>query len=109
MEASSGEPGHKGLDVIFDNILIYVEHTGSVMTEAEYLTTVKNSGGNPEPVTRETMTAGWGTTATVVGTYRERGVHANGQCHRRGRLIDTWIFQNKTWVCVAAQATLLQL
>jgi hypothetical protein len=31
------------------------------MTEAEYLTTVKNSGGNPEPVTRETMTAqAWG-------------------------------------------------
>jgi hypothetical protein len=25
-----------------------------------------------------------------------------------GRFIDTWIFQNKTWVCVAAQATLLQ-
>jgi hypothetical protein len=57
MDPSSGERGHEGLDAIFDNILIYVEHTGSVMAAAEYLTTVKNSGGNPEQVTREGMTA----------------------------------------------------
>ena len=47
MDPSSGERGHEGLDAIFDNILIYVEHTGSVMAGAEYLTTVKNSGGTP--------------------------------------------------------------
>ena len=44
-------------DAILDDILIYVEHAGSVRAEAEYLTTVKNSGGNPEQVTGERMTA----------------------------------------------------
>jgi ketosteroid isomerase-like protein len=99
----------KALDAIFDNLLIYVEHDGSVMTKAEYLTTVKNSGGNPEHVTTEKMTAHvWGATAIVTGIYHERGLRANKLYHRRGRFIDTWIFKNNTWVCVAAQATLLQ-
>ncbi len=85
MDPSSGERGHEGLDAIFDNILIYVEHTGSVMAEAEYLTTVKNSRGNPEQVTREGMTARAGDHG-VAGIYRGRGVHANKQYHRRWAL-----------------------
>ena len=47
---------------------------------------MKNSGGNPEQVTRERMTAQAGTTATVTGIYRGRGVHANKQYHRRWAL-----------------------
>ncbi len=86
-----------------------VEHDGSVMTKAGYLTTVKNSAENPGAVTTERTTAQvWGTTATVAGIYHERGLHANKPYHRRGRFIDTWMFKNKNWVCVAAQATLLQ-
>jgi ketosteroid isomerase-like protein len=99
----------KALDTIFDNFLIYVEHDGSVMTKAEYLTTVRKSVGNPEQVTTEKMTAHvWGTTAIVTGIFNERGMRANKLYHRRGRFIDTWIFKNNIWVCVAAQATLLQ-
>ena len=99
----------KALDTIFDNFLIYVEHDGSVMTKAEYLSTVRKSVGNPEQVTTEKMTAHvWGTTAIVTGIFNERGMRANKLYHRRGRFIDTWIFKNNTWVCVAAQATLLQ-
>ena len=41
----------KALDTIFDNFLIYVEHDGSVMTKAEYLSTVRKSVANPEQVT----------------------------------------------------------
>ena len=48
------------------------------------------------------------TTATVAGIHHGTGVHANKLYQRRGRFIDTWIFENQTWVCVAAQATLLQ-
>jgi hypothetical protein len=37
------------------------EHEGSVVTKAGYLTTVKNSAGNPEQVTTERTTARvWG-------------------------------------------------
>ena len=84
------------------------EPDGSVRTKAEYLTAV-NSGGNPERVMRERATAQvGGTAATFAGICHRRGVHANKQYHWRGRFIDTWIFKNKTWVCIAAQATLLE-
>jgi hypothetical protein len=99
----------KALDTIFDNLLIYVEHDGSVMTKAEYLTTVRKSLGNPQHVTTEKMTAHvWGSTAVVTGIYNETGVRGSKQYRRRGRFIDTWIFKNNTWICIAAQATLLQ-
>jgi len=99
----------KALNAIFDNFLVYVEHDGRVMSKAEYLATVKRAGGNPQQVTTEGMTAHiWGTTAIVTGIYREKGVHDGKPYNRRGRFIDTWIFKNGIWVCVAAQATLVQ-
>ena len=99
----------KALNAIFDNFLVYVEHDGRVMSKAEYLATVKRAGGNPQQVTTEGMTAHvWGTTAIVTGIFRERGVHEGKPYSRRGRFIDTWIFKNGIWVCVAAQATLVQ-
>jgi ketosteroid isomerase-like protein len=99
----------KALNAIFDNFLVYVEHDGRVMNKAEYLATVKKAGGNPQQVTTEGMTAHiWGTTAIVTGIYRERGLHDGKPYNRRGRFIDTWIFKNRIWVCVAAQATLVK-
>ena len=88
-----------------------VEHDGSVMTNAEYLTTMKNSGGNPEQVTADGTTAQvWGSRRPSQGsTTRDLPlVHADEQVHRRGGFIDTGIFKNQTWVCGAAEATLLQ-
>jgi ketosteroid isomerase-like protein len=99
----------KALNAIFDNFLVYVEHDGRVMNKAEYLATVKKAGGNPQQVTTEGMTAHiWGTTAIVTGIYRERGLHDGKPYNRRGRFIDTWIFKDRIWVCVAAQATLVK-
>jgi ketosteroid isomerase-like protein len=99
----------KALNEIFDNFLVYVEHDGRVMSKAEYLATVKRAGGNPQQVTTEEMMAHvWGTTAIVTGIFRERGVHEGKPYSRRGRFIDTWIFKDRIWVCVAAQATLMK-
>jgi ketosteroid isomerase-like protein len=99
----------KALNAIFDNFLVYVEHDGRVTSKAEYLATVNRAGGIPLQVTTEGMMAHiWGGTAIVIGVYRERGVHDGKPDHRRGRFIDTWIFKDGIWVCVAAQATLLK-
>jgi ketosteroid isomerase-like protein len=99
----------KALNAIFDNFLIYVEHDGRVMSKAEYLATVKRAGANPQQVTTEGITAHiFGATAIVTGIFRERGVHQGKPYNRRGRFIDTWIFKDRAWVCIAAQATLLQ-
>jgi excinuclease UvrABC ATPase subunit len=97
------------MNAIFDNSLFYVDHDGRVMSKAEYLATVKRAGGNSQQVTTEGMTAHiWGTTAIVTGIYGEKGVHEGRPHNRRGRFIDTWIFKNGIWVCVAAQATPVQ-
>ena len=99
----------KALNAIFDNFLVYGEHDGRVMSKAEYLATVKRAGGNPQQVTTEGMTAHiFGATAIVTGIYRERGVHDGKPFNQRGRFIDTWIFKDGIWVCVAAQAMLLK-
>ncbi len=99
----------KALDAMFDNFLIYVEHDGRVMGKAEYLAGVKRGSANPQQVTTEGMRAHiWGATAVVTGIYRERGVRDGKPYDRRGRFIDTWVFKNGIWVCVAAQATLVQ-
>jgi len=99
----------RALDAIFDNFLVYVEHDGRVMGKAEYLAGVKRGDENPLQVSTEGMRAHiWGTTAIVTGIYRERGVRDGKPYDRRGRFIDTWIFKNGTWVCVAAQATPMQ-
>ena len=99
----------KALDAIFDNFLIYIEHDGRVMGKAEYLASVNRASGNPQQVSTEGVRARiWGTAAVVTGIYRERGVHEGKPYDRRGRFIDTWVLKNRTWVCVAAQATLMQ-
>jgi len=87
-----------------------VEHDGSVMTKGGIPNHGEEFRGKPGAVTTTEKTTAqvWGTTATVAGIYHERGLHANKPYHRRGRFIDTWMFKNKNWVCVAAQATLLQ-
>jgi ketosteroid isomerase-like protein len=99
----------KALDAIFDNLLVYVEHDGRVMGKAEYLAGVKRGDENPQQVSTEGMRAQiWGSAAIVTGLYRERGVYEGKPYDRRGRFIDTWVFKNGHWVCVAAQATLVQ-
>jgi ketosteroid isomerase-like protein len=99
----------KALDAIFDNLLVYVEHDGRVMGKAEYLAGVKRGDENPQQVSTEGMRAQiWGSAAIVTGLYRERGVYEGKPYDRRGRFIDTWVLKNGHWVCVAAQATLVQ-
>jgi ketosteroid isomerase-like protein len=98
----------KALDAIFDNGLVYVENDGRVMTKGEYLAGVKKSNESPNRVSTEKMSAQiWGPTAIVTGIYHEKGVLRGKAYSRHGRFIDTWVFKNGTWMCVATQATLL--
>jgi ketosteroid isomerase-like protein len=99
----------KALDAIFDNALVYVDYDGRTLTKAEFLLSVKNYTANPQQVATEAMSAYvWRDAAIVTGIYHEKGVRDGKPFHRRGRFIDTWIFKNGSWVCVAAQATLIQ-
>jgi hypothetical protein len=44
-------------------------------------------------------------TAIVTGIYRSTEFRNGKTVAHRGRFVDTWVFKDSTWVCVAAQAT----
>lgn len=93
----------KALDTLFDNSLVYVDYDGTLFTKAEFLAHVKFA--HVEQIVTESMIVEiFGNTAVVTGAYRATELEHGKLIARRGRFIDTWIFLNSRWVCVAAQA-----
>lgn len=92
------------LDLIFDNSLVYVEY-GRLVTKSEYLLRIKGSGPQLSQIVMESMTVRtFGTTAIVIGTYRERDLQGAKPQVRRWRFVDTWVYKERGWVLVAAAA-----
>lgn len=92
------------LDLIFDNSLVYVEY-GSLVTKGDYLARIKDASPQLSQIVMEPMTVRmFGTTAIVVGTYRERDVNGGKVRLRRWRFVDTWVYKKRGWVLVAAGA-----
>jgi len=93
------------LDLIFDNSLIYIEY-GQLVSKGDYLSRIKRAGPQLSQIIMEPMTVRtFGSTAIVVGTYRERDVPGAKPGLRRWRFIDTWVYKKSGWVLVAAAAT----
>lgn len=94
------------LSLILDGTLVYVDEDGSELTKTQFLEHVKEAGPQVQALATDGISVHvYGGIALVAGTYRVSGV-AKGKTYRRvGRFLDTWVLQNGTWVCVAAQAT----
>ena len=97
----------KALDSIFDNSMVYVEDDGTLMTKAEFLARVK-SAHLQKVVTQSMAVVVFGDTAVATGIYEARLFNGNKLKLVRGRFVDTWVFKNSTWVCIAAQSTPIQ-
>jgi ketosteroid isomerase-like protein len=96
----------KALSLIFDNLLIYVDEDGRLLTKGEFLARAQAESAHPQSLTTQSMNAQiYGNTAVVTGTYRTEGVKRGKRYQREGRFTDIWIQRDGTWVCVAAQAT----
>jgi len=94
----------KTLDGLFDNALVYVDFDGTLRTKAEFLSRVKSA--HIQQGLTESMTAQvFGNTAIVTGIYLDREIKDGKPILRRGRFVDTWVYKDSSWVCVAAQAT----
>jgi hypothetical protein len=94
----------KALDAIFDNALVYVDSDGTLMTKAEFLSRVK-SAHLQQVVTQSMSVQMFGSAAIVTGTYQASEFKNGKTIIHRGRFVDTWVYQNSNWTCVAAQAT----
>jgi ketosteroid isomerase-like protein len=100
----------KALDALLDNGIVLVNDDGSVQTKAEFLASVKPSGtqagSQEQQIAPESMTVHvFGNTAIATGVFRAKGVEGRKSYVRRERFIDTWIYQDGHWACVATNAT----
>jgi ketosteroid isomerase-like protein len=94
------------LDAMLDNALVWVEPNGVQLTKADCLAELRRPSINLVEIGPESMTVqAHGTTAVVVGIYRERGVKDGHAYVLRARFMDTWAFKNGKWLCIAAAAT----
>jgi ketosteroid isomerase-like protein len=97
---------HRALNRILDDRIVLINDDGTVQTKAEFLASVKKTTGQEQQVAPESMSVHvFGNTAISTGLFRAKGVEAGKPYIRRERFVDTWIYRNGTWVCVATNAT----
>ena len=100
----------KALDTLLDNGIVLVNDDGSMQTKAEFLASVKPSGtqagSQEQQVAPESMSVHvFGSTAIATGIFRAKGVAGGKSYVRRERFIDTWVYKDGRWICVATDAT----
>jgi hypothetical protein len=91
------------LDRIFDAALVYIEDR-RLVTKGEYLSRVRHADSHPQIAVGAMTVHLFGSTAIVVGTYRETGTHNGTKLLRQWRFIDTWVNKKGIWMLVAAGA-----
>ncbi len=95
---------NRALDLIFDNALVYMEY-GRLISKGDYLLRVRSAKPQLEQIVMEAMTVHtFGSTAIVVGSYRETGVKDGKSLLQRWRFVDTWVYEKGRWMLVAAGA-----
>lgn len=85
---------------------VYTDTDGVFSDRSQYLagipddiaSLIVNEGMKAEP---------YADTIVVTGAFREEGTDNGKHYLRHGRFTDTWIHQNREWLCVASQETLI--
>lgn len=96
----------KALSAILDNSLVLVEDDGSLKTKSEFLASIKAANVNEEQVAPESLTVRvFGSTAIAIGVIAVKEAKGGKTVVHRERFIDTWIYRNGSWVCIATDAT----
>lgn len=94
----------KVLDQILDEAFVRVDSNGRLMTKAEFLKDLSESG-ELKVVTESMVVRLHGEAAIVTGEYRLKQVRGGKVSMLRGRFVDTWRYYNQGWVAVASLAT----
>jgi ketosteroid isomerase-like protein len=96
----------KALDGLLDNEMVLINDDGTVQTKSEFLASVKATNSQEQQVAPESMNVHvYGNAAVATGVFRAKGIEAGKSYVRRERFVDTWIFKDGKWVCVASNAT----
>ena len=97
----------KALESIFDKSLVYVHIDDRLMTKAEVLADTQ-AASSVEIVVQSSIAHAHGNTVIVTGVLRLKGVERGKPYLRYGRFVDTWLYKEGHWVCVASMTTPMQ-
>jgi ketosteroid isomerase-like protein len=91
---------------ILDNSLVLVEDDGTLKTKAEFLASLKAPTANEEQVSPESLSVRiFGNTAIAIGVLSVKSKQNGKTAIRHERFIDTWVYRNGAWMCIATDAT----
>jgi ketosteroid isomerase-like protein len=97
----------KALESIFDDSLVYVHIDGRLMTKAQVLADTKAASA-VDIVVQSSIAQAHGNTVIVTGVLQLKGVERGKPYLRHGRFIDTWVYEEGHWLCVASMTTAMQ-
>src|SRR4029077_4927115 len=98
----------RALDSILANEVVLIRDDGSVQSKADFLASIKTTANNSQEqqVSPEAMSVHvFGNTAISTGVFRAKVVEGGKSYVRRERFVDTWLYKDGKWVCVASNAT----
>lgn len=99
----------KALDELVADTFISTDNDGTFQTKREFLADNKDPSYAPSVMTNSGEKVFiYGDAAVVAGTYHAKGLYNRKPFDHYGRFTDTWVYQDKKWVCVASHTSPLK-
>jgi ketosteroid isomerase-like protein len=96
----------RSLDSILDEHVILINDDGSTQTKSQFLASIKGPTSEEQQVAPESINVRvYGPTAIATGLFHAKGIENGKHYNRYDRFVDTWMFKDGKWVCVATNAT----
>ena|SRR5215813_1996668 len=87
---------------------VYTDYDGTVMNKKQFLEDLKDPNYKAESLTNTDMQViPYSNAAIVIGTYHSKGSYKGKSFDHVGRFTDTWIYQDRRWLCVATHTNLI--
>src|SRR6266480_7580118 len=87
---------------------VYTDYDGTVMNKARFLQDLKDPNYHATLLTNQEMQVfAYSNAAVVIGTYHSKGTYKGKPFDHTGRFTDTWIYQDRKWLCVASHTNLI--
>jgi len=88
---------------------INTEYDGEVSDRGKFLADFADPKFRPSVMSIDDVRVEmYSTTAIVAGTYHTKGTYGGKPYEHFGRLTDTWVFQDRKWLCVASHSSLMK-
>ena len=96
----------RSLDSLLDDHVVLINDDGSTQTKSQFLASIKGPTPEEQQVAPESITVRvYGITAIATGLCHASGIENGRRYNHYDRFVDTWMFKDGKWVCVATNAT----